>query len=279
MAEAVNRGRSGSQDEGSAGGSAPQGDDDGMMDEVSRPDAYPHGIEFAIDPWQVLRILLLIIGVLVALSTATQAMVYYLPDFPLRDPTANLLFVDFERSVPTLYSSVMLLISALLFGTIAHGHRRGGHPYVGHWGTLSLVFSLLALDEFASLHEQTTEPLRALLDIEGGPLWFAWVVPAAIAVALIGIAFARFLGHLPRAARRRLLAAGTLFVGGAIGVELVGASYSAVHGKLDFTYVLIATVEESLELLGGAVLVYALLAYVPVGLPNVIWRLRVAASD
>lgn len=62
-------------------------------------------------------------------------------------------------------------------------------------------------------------------------------------------------------------------------MELVGASYSAVHGQLDFTWVLITTVEESLEMLGIAVLVYALLAYVPVGFPDVVWRLRVTPSD
>ena len=98
------------------------------MDEESSPDAQPHGIEFAIDPSQVLRVLLWIIGLLVALSTATQAMVYYLPDFPLRDPTANLFHVDREQSVPTLYSTMLLFVGALLLGTIAIGHRRGGHP-------------------------------------------------------------------------------------------------------------------------------------------------------
>src|SRR5688572_10046368 len=177
-----------------------------MMDEESSRRVPPLGIEVAIDPSQVLRFLLVVIGVLVALSTAMQALVYFLPDFPLRDSTANLFYVDFERSLPTLYSTLLLLISALLFGTIAYSHFRGGHPYASHWGALSFIFSLLALDEFALLHEQAIEPVRAALDIEGGLLWFAWVVPAAVAVALFGIAFARFLGHLPRATRRLLSA-------------------------------------------------------------------------
>jgi hypothetical protein len=70
-----------------------------------------------------------------------------------------------------------------------------------------------------------------------------------------------------------------------IGIKITGdilfdeqASYSAVHGQLDFTYVLIATVEETIEMLGSAVLVYALLAYVPIGFPDAVWRLRVAVS-
>jgi hypothetical protein len=236
-------------------------------------------IEFAIVPSQFLRVLLVVTAVLVVLSTAGQVMVHSLSDFPLRDWSANFFYVDGEQNLPSLFSSMMLLLSALLFGVIAHAHRRGGRSYVAHWAALSLVFVLLALDEFASLHEASTAPLRALLNIDGGPLWFAWVIPATAAVAVFGIAFIRFLGHLPRPTRRRLWTAGLLFVSGALGVELIGGSYSAVHGNLGMAWVLIVTIEETLEMLGVVVLVYGLLAYLPVGLPDTAWRLRVAAMD
>jgi hypothetical protein len=259
-------------------GSAPGGDDDGTKERTSAV-AEPRQIDFTIVPSQVLHILFAVITLLVGLSTAGQVIVYYAPDFPLRDAIANLFYVDFERSLPTLYSSVVLFIGALLLATIAHAHRRRRQPYARHWAAVALVFFLLALDEFAAFHELAIGPLRALLDIKGGPLWFAWVVPAAVAVVVFVIAFARFLGHLSRPTRHRMVAAGLLFVGGAIGVELISGSYSALHGKLDFTYALIATVEETLEMLGSAVLLYALLAYVPVRLPDVAWRLRIAASE
>ena len=239
----------------------------------------PRDIEFAIDPRRVLRVLLMVTAVLVVLSTAGQAMVYYLPDFPLRDSIANLLYVDMEQNLPTLYSSLMLLVAALLFGVIAHAHGRGDRAYVRHWTALSVAFVLLAFDEFASIHERDSDRLRGLLGIEGGPLFFAWVVPGAAVVAVFGIAFLRFLRHLPRPTRRRLLAAGILFLSGAIGLELVGGSYSAVHGQLNMSYVLIATVEETLEMVGAAVLLYGLLAYIPVILPDTGWRLRVTAVD
>jgi hypothetical protein len=49
----------------------------------------------------------------VVLSTAGQAAVYYLPDFPLRDSIANLFYVRMEQNVPTtLYSPMMLLVAA-----------------------------------------------------------------------------------------------------------------------------------------------------------------------
>jgi hypothetical protein len=251
----------------------------GATDERSGHAAQMLGIDFAVVPSRVLRVLLVIIVMLVALSTAGQVMIYYLPDFPLRDPIASLFYVDSEQSLPTLYSSVMLLLSALLFGSIAHAHRRRGRPYVRHLASLSVVFALLALDESASLHEQTVGPFRALLDIEGGFLWYAWVVPAAAAVALFVAVFTPFLRHLPRPTRLGLLAAGALFVGGAIGVELLGGSYASGHGQGDMTFVLIATAEETLEMLGIAVLFYTLLAYIPIGLPDAAWRIRVSSAD
>jgi hypothetical protein len=260
-----------------ATGSAPRVLADGMRKTSFGPRR--REIEFAIDPSRVLRILLLVTAVLVALSTAGQVMVYSLSDFPLRDWLANLFYVDGEQNLPSLYSSMMLIVSALLFGVIAHAHRRDGRPYVRHWAALSLVFVLLALDEFASMHEASIGPLRALLNIESGPFWFAWVIPAAAAVAVFGIAFMRFLGHLPRSTRRRLWTAGLLFVGGALGVELIGGSYSAVHENGSMAWVLIVTIEETLEMLGVVVLVYGLLTYLPVGLPDTAWRLRVAAVD
>jgi hypothetical protein len=234
-------------------------------------------IRLTIVPSRVLRILLLVIAVLVALSTATRLIVLYLPDFPLRDSTANLLYVDFEQSLPTLYSTLMMLVGALLCAGIAFGRRRQGTSDVRHWAAISLIFGLLAIDEFASLHEQLTEPLRRLLDIESGPLLWAWVVPAIVAVTVFVVVFLPFLGRLPRSTRRGLWTAGVLFVSGAIGMEMFAALFVSLQAT-DITYVLSATVEETLEMLGVAVFLSTVLAYIPVGVPDVWWSARIVAS-
>jgi hypothetical protein len=250
---------------------------DNADDVVVPPASGRRDIRLTIVPSRVLRILLLVIAVLVALSTATRIIVLYLPDFPLRDSTANLLYVDFEQSLPTLYSTLMMLVGALLCAGIALGRRRDGASDVRHWAALSLIFGLLAIDEFASLHEQLTEPLRRLLDIEGGPLLWAWVVPAIVAVTIFVVVFLPFLGRLPRSTRRGLLTSGFLFVSGAIGMEMFAATFVSIQ-TTDITYVLSATVEETLEMLGIAVFLFTLLAYIPVGVPDVWWSARVVAS-
>ena len=73
--------------------------------------------------------------------------------------------------------------------------------------------------------------------------------------------------------------AGVLFLSGAIGLELIGGSYFAAHGELNMSYVLIVTVEETLEMVGAAVLLYGLLAYIPVVSPDAVYRVRVTAVD
>lgn len=226
----------------------------------------------------MLRILLLLIAAFVVLSTAIQMIVLYLKDFALRDLIASLLYVDSERSLPTLYSTAALLAAALLGAAIAHGRRREGAPDVRYWVGLSLIFSVLGIDEFAAVHERSIQPIREFLDIEGGPLWYAWVIPAIVLVGLFVVVFIRFLGHLPRSTRRGLWIAGFLFVGGAVGVEMLSASVAADRSRTDATYVLIVHLEEALEMLGIAVLLFTLLSYIPIGLPDARWTAWIEAS-
>ncbi|MEX2203021.1 MAG: hypothetical protein WD965_02920 [Actinomycetota bacterium] len=247
-------------------------------DTVGKRSAIPSVIEYVLVPEKVMRVLFAVVTVLVLLSTAGQASVYYLPDFVLRDSMAGLLYVNEERSLPTLYSSLMLLLSALLLGVIARERRRNGGPYVRHWQVLSLTFIYLSVDEFAALHEQAIDPVRRLLDIEGGPLLHAWVVPGAIGVAVFGVAFARFVRHLPLIVRQRVVLASVLFVGGAIGVEILGSLHAASSGQQNMRYAAIVTVEETLEMVGVAVFVSALLAYIAIVLPGVEWRIRVRTT-
>lgn len=246
---------------------------------VSRSAPNQRDVEFTVDPSRVLRWLLIVVGVLAVLSTVTQAMVSYLPEFVGRDLAANLFYVDNEQNVPTLWSTLLLLASAILCAMIGHAHHRGGGSYVRHWVGLAVIFSALALDEFASIHERATLRVRELLGIADGVLRWAWVIPAGLAVLIFVIVYLRFLGHLPRPTRRGLWLAGILYVGGAIGFEMLsGPSYAPGAGEQSMSYVFLTTVEETLELLGASVLVYSLLAYVPLGLPGTRWGLRVAGS-
>jgi hypothetical protein len=91
---------------------------------------------------------------------------------------------------------------------------------------------------------------------------FAWVLPMMVVVALLAIYFVPFLRRLPARTRNRLMVAATVYVGGAIGGELVEGWYVATQHYDDFVFSIMSTIEESLELAGVILLIRALLDYV-----------------
>jgi hypothetical protein len=124
---------------------------------------------------------------------------------------------------------------------------------------LAVVLALMSLDEATSIHEMTTNPLRSLFETSGA-LYFAWVIPAMAFVAVFGILYSRFLFHLPARHSIRFLFAGSVYLLGVLGMEMVGGAYVSDHGY-SLIYGAIATVEEILEMSGIAILILALLHY------------------
>lgn len=165
-----------------------------------------------------------------------------------------------EKNVPTIYSSFALILCAALLGMIAVAHKQLGASCLP-WFGLTAVFLYLAIDEGASLHERLTLPLRESFSTSG-VLYFAWVIPYAAAIGVLALIYSRFLLRLPRQTMFLFLAAGLIFVSGAIGLEMVGGRWADLHGNKDLIYSLIVTCEEFLEMLGIVIFIYALVSYI-----------------
>lgn len=163
--------------------------------------------------------------------------------------------LSYEQNIPTWYSSSLLLACSVLLFLIAAATKREGGPRVNHWRALGLGFLYISLDEVASIHEHAGW-LRL-----GGVLYFSWVIPAAIVVALVGASYLRFLQHLPPATRARFLLAGAIYVGGAVGMELPLGYWTERYGSNNFVYGAIDWVEESMEILGVTLFLLALVDY------------------
>ena len=95
-------------------------------------------------------------------------------------------------------------------------------------------------------------------------VYFFWVVPYAFFVFIVLLAFLRFLSHLPRNTLLLFLGAGAIYVGAALGVELLDSKMSylldqgADVGRL---VTAISSVKEVREMMGIIVFIYALLSY------------------
>jgi hypothetical protein len=162
-----------------------------------------------------------------------------------------LFYLDQEQNIPTYFAVLLMLSTALMLGTITVLQKRAGAPFIMHWTTLTVGMIFMAYDEAFQVHEELIEPVRNFLgDGDLGIYYFAWVLPAFVLLAVLGVFFTRFLLAFPTATRIRFLVAGGVFVGGACGVELAGGYYAELHGTGTWSYSMLATLEESLEMAG-----------------------------
>lgn len=230
--------------------------------------------EIVIRPSAVARKLGLAAVALVLASIAGQVARFTL-DNKYINRLAGLFFVDTERNITTFFSVLLIALAAQILGAIYLLQRKHRRPMTSHWAILSFLFFLLAFDESFSFHERLIGPTRALLG-EGdlGVLYFAWVIPAMVFVIAVGLFFLPFLLGLPRRTRFGILLAAIIYVGGALGIELIGGYYVETHGLLDLYLqglvnvhtwiynIIIVTVEEFMEMAGTIVFIWALLKFV-----------------
>lgn len=171
--------------------------------------------------------------------------------------------VDKEASIPQWLSASVLLLCSVLLAAIVSEMRKVDTGKIFGWGVLLIVFVFLSLDETVSVHEKLIEPLRSSLDT-GGPFYFAWVIPGWLLVMILGLTYSRFLFDLPAKIRRLFIAAGSVYILGALVMEMLSGAQMDLHGEWNLTYVAIATTEEFLEMTGAVLFLYALMVYVSV---------------
>lgn len=167
---------------------------------------------------------------------------------------------DFERSITSLYSVLILFCCSILLAVIAFAKKKEGDRYTRHWQALSVIFLVLSVDEATSMHEKSMGPMQAIANTSGF-FYFAWVIPAIIIVLALLLIYLKFLMHLPRKIQHLFIAAGSLYIGGAIGMEMIGGKYADLYGQNNLGYSAINNVEELFEIMGIVVFIYTLLSY------------------
>ncbi|MBT8077991.1 MAG: hypothetical protein KJO31_05405 [Gammaproteobacteria bacterium] len=165
-----------------------------------------------------------------------------------------------ENNPPTYYASFAILFCAFLLAFIGIVAWRSGQGQSWYWYLLAVVFVFLALDESIQLHERMIEPTRDMFGASGF-FYYAWIIPYGIAFAVLAAAYFRFLLRLPRRTAVLFVIAGSLFVTGAIGFEMLGGYVFEESGSANVRYVVLQTIEEVLEMAGIVLFIYALVDY------------------
>lgn len=204
-----------------------------------------------LDRRAVLRCLLALTAALVVVGTVAALALRAGVPFAL-DSLGRLVLLDAEANVASWWGSALLLACAggfvLASGALPEQRWR--------LRLLAVLLLLLSLDETAILHERATGAL--LLAATGSAEGDApvWVLAALPLVALTAWFVLPVLRGLPAAVRRRWWLAGALYLGGAIGVEVVT---NLLTGPGSAAYLLGVALEEGLEYAGPIVLLDSLL--------------------
>lgn len=172
-------------------------------------------------------------------------------------PRLRRIALDTENSLPAWYSSILLFFNAAALGMIATVAKTKNDTDAIYWIVLAWVFLFLSADEVASLHERLSDPVLNALDASG-VFFFAWVIPYGAVLFVLTLSYARFLLRLPRRSLILFGVAGVIYLGGAIGMDMVGGAIADKNGADNTPYVVAMIIEETLEIAGMNVFFVAL---------------------
>ncbi|MEG4629982.1 hypothetical protein QUB56_10240 [Microcoleus sp. AR_TQ3_B6] len=234
--------------------------------------------QIPLTPGVVTQFLLRVVAFVVVLSSLSDITKHFFPDARFAKRLVAVFNLNEEMNIPTFYSCLALLFSAILLGTIAYAKNLDSSPYKQHWKILSFIFLYLSLDEVCQLHERLTEPMRSLVNGTGF-LFYTWVVPVGFIVVIFLLSYTKFLFHLPVSTRKLFVAACAIYIAGSIGAEVVGGYLASTTGSNPLLYAIAATLEESLEMLGIVVFIHALISYIKTYVGGVSWNIYIPGKN
>jgi len=154
--------------------------------------------------------------------------------------------VNEEENLPTWFSGFNLLVATAFLGILVSEKRRLGDVMKGRWTVLFVGFCFLSIDEIAGLHESVNSIIE--------PSW-AW--GGGVIALVLGVYFLPFLKTLPKATFVNFVIAGAVFVGGAVGMELIGEPIDSDS----LAYNISTMIEEGMEMFGVILFTRGLLSY------------------
>ena len=167
-----------------------------------------------------------------------------------------------EGNFPAFFSAFLLLFAAALFGTIGTATRGKRDASWGYWAGLSLIFFFLSLDEATQIHEKLdTELIWAAFNPTGLLAW-PWVILYGALTLLFCIVYLRFWLGLPGRFRLAFALAAAMYVGSALGFEMLEALEYTTNGGATNWFVLLTSMEESIEMFAILYLIASLFKYI-----------------
>lgn len=192
----------------------------------------------------------LVLGAFTVGSVVLAAIAAARPSLALGTVADRVLNSDAEGSLSAWFTSFELAVLALLLASVALA-TAGRQRLV--WWVLAGTAMVMSMDETVALHEVAAARFARLVGADGS-LAEIWVLPAAAGALVAVVALVPLLRSLGRATALAVLLGAAMYLGGALGMELVG---SLLGGAGAPGYTAAAVTEELLEGLGVAVVAAA----------------------
>jgi len=218
----------------------------------------PWGEELTARAWPIFRGLLVFILELYALSLVGQYFRFFTPYREMLDFAIHEFHLDDEKNFPTFLSMAEMAIAVILMLYLGIRTIVRREKFAFHWIFMAAIFVFLAFDEYMELHEQLGVIIRDYVDLKGF-LNFAWYLPVIPVLLILFLVYLPFLRGMTPKLRNRIILGGAVFVFGSIGLESVGSKVINDGLATFFQFVMLANVEETVELIGMAIYVGALL--------------------
>ncbi len=226
------------------------------------------------NPKKILIALLVMVAAIVGLSIYGQKIRFFgVADIRgpwhefILDQLMKSFYLDSEGNIVTFINALLLFIPSLILAAIGIWKISVKDKFRFHWAGLALIFLFLSIDEAAVIHENMIKPMRAIVGAEGF-FYFAWIIPGIIMVAAFGLLYLMFFLHLENKFKILFLFSLGVYISGVIGGEMISGYYAANLGLKNYTYAVVASLEESIEYIGCSLIIYSLLKYIEHYLPE-----------
>ncbi len=226
------------------------------------------------NPKKILIALLVMVGAIVGLSIYGQKIRFFgVADIRgpwhefILDQLMKSFYLDAEGNIVTFINALLLFIPSLILTAISIWKTSVKDKFRFHWIGLALIFLFLSIDEAAVIHENMIKPMRAIVGAEGF-FYFAWIIPGIIIVAAFGLLYFMFFLHLENKFKILFMLSLGVYISGVIGGEMISGYYAANLGLKNYTYAVVASLEESVEYIGCSLIIYSLLKYIEHYLPE-----------
>ncbi|PHS33676.1 MAG: hypothetical protein COA92_03995 [Sulfurovum sp.] len=214
-------------------------------------------MDITLDKRKMIRFLVFSALVLIVIHIIILIIYYNVGD-PDKFDFIRMFDLDMERNVPTLFSSLILAMSAFCFYLLANNVSEIAQKKRPYWLGLSAVFIFLSFDESAKIHENLGDYTEQFVEASGY-LHYPWVISYSILVLILGALYIKFFWKMERKIFLSFMLSAFMFLSGAIGFELLGAKESSLNGTESLLYSVFYTIEESLEMFGVIYLLWILL--------------------